>query len=100
MRYTAEMAAMLIYLNRTGFNGLFRLNSAGRFNVPAGRYRRPKICDADNIRRVAAALNEPSVTLMHADFDRLLLDAAAGDFIYIDPPYAPISKLSTRATTM
>lgn len=92
LRYTAEMAAMLIYLNRTGFNGLFRLNSAGRFNVPAGRYRRPKICDAENIRRVAAALNEPSVTLMHADFDRLLLDAAAGDFIYIDPPYAPISK--------
>ena len=92
MRYTAAMAAMLIYLNRTGFNGLFRLNAAGRFNVPAGRYSAPKICDADNIRRVAAALNEPSVTLMRADFDRMLMKAAAGDFIYIDPPYAPISQ--------
>jgi DNA adenine methylase len=92
LRYTAEMAAMLIYLNRTGFNGLFRLNAAGAFNVPAGRYRTPKICDPENIRRVAAALNRPSVTLMRADFDRMLEKASAGDFIYIDPPYAPLSR--------
>jgi DNA adenine methylase len=91
LRYTVEMAAMLIYLNRTGFNGLFRLNSAGRFNVPAGRYRRPKICDAENIQRVAAALSQPSVTLMRADFGKVLMKAEAGDFIYVDPPYAPIS---------
>jgi DNA adenine methylase len=92
LRYTAEMAAMLIYLNRTGFNGLFRLNATGAFNVPVGRYRTPKICDPENIRRVAAALNRPSVTLMRADFDRMLLEASPGDFIYLDPPYAPISR--------
>jgi DNA adenine methylase len=91
LRYTAGMAAMLIYLNRTGFNGLFRLNATGAFNVPAGRYRTPKICDPENIRRVAAALSRPSVTLMRADFDRVLTEAAAGDFFYIDPPYAPLS---------
>lgn len=91
LRYTADMAAMLIYLNRTGFNGLFRLNSAGKFNVPTGRYRRPKICDAENIRRVAAALSDPSVTLKHADFNSVL-EAKRGDFIYVDPPYAPISS--------
>jgi DNA adenine methylase len=94
LRYTPEMAAMLIYLNRTGFNGLFRLNAAGRFNVPAGRYRAPKICDAENIRCVAAALNDPLVRLMQADFEDMLQRAAAGDFIYIDPPYAPVSQTS------
>jgi DNA adenine methylase len=92
LRYTAEMAAMLIYLNRMGFNGLFRLNATGAFNVPAGRYQAPKICDPENIRRVAAALNRPSVKLMHADFDCMLSNASAGDFIYIDPPYAPLSR--------
>jgi len=92
LRYTADMAAMLIYLNRTGFNGLFRLNAAGAFNVPAGRYQAPRICDPNNIRRVAAALNRPSVTLMRADFDRMLSKASTGDFIYIDPPYAPLSR--------
>jgi DNA adenine methylase len=92
LRYTAEMAAMLIYLNRTGFNGLFRLNAAGAFNVPAGRYRAPKICDPENIRHVAEAFNRPSVRLMHADFECMLSKASAGDFIYIDPPYAPLSR--------
>ena len=92
LRYTPELAAMLIYLNRTGFNGLFRLNAAGRFNVPVGRYEKPRICDADNLRRVAATLNRPGVTLMCLTFDRVLDDARAGDFLYFDPPYAPVSR--------
>jgi len=91
LRYTPELAAMLIYLNRTGFNGLFRLNAAGGFNVPAGRYKNPRICDGENLRRVAAALNEPGVTLTCLTFDRVFDDAEAGDFVYFDPPYAPVS---------
>ncbi len=83
---------MFIYLNRTGYNGLFRLNSDGEFNVPAGRYTKPRICDAVNLRRVATALAEPGVTLGRARFDRTVDSAQAGDFLYFDPPYAPLSK--------
>ncbi len=59
-RYTPELAAMLIFLNRTGFNGLFRLNRRGGFNVPAGRYTDPRICDEPHIRAVGAALQQRS----------------------------------------
>jgi len=91
VRYTPLLAAMLIYLNRTGYNGLFRLNSSGEFNVPAGRYASPRICDADNIRNVAAALSQRHVSLACESFDAILQDARAGDFLYFDPPYAPLS---------
>lgn len=89
-RYTAALAAMLIYLNRTGFNGLFRLNAKGGFNVPIGRYKKPLICDADNLRAVAAALRR-RVVLRHAPFTSVIRSAHTGDFIYLDPPYAPLS---------
>jgi DNA adenine methylase len=92
VRYDAALAAMLIYLNRTGYNGLFRLNSDGEFNVPAGRYAKPRISDAVNLRRVATALAQPGVTLGRARFDRTVDSAQAGDFLYFDPPYAPLSK--------
>lgn len=91
-RYTAALAAMFIYLNRTGYNGLFRLNSDGGFNVPVGRYTKPRICDEVNVRCVAAALGSPRITLDRAPFDRTIESAAAGDFLYFDPPYAPLSK--------
>jgi DNA adenine methylase len=90
--YPAVLAAMLIYLNRTGYNGLYRLNARGEFNVPAGRYDAPRICDADNLRRVAAALRRPRLRLQAGTFDRVLSRARPGDFIYIDPPYAPLSS--------
>ena len=89
--YTADLAAMFIYLNRTGYNGLFRLNSSGLFNVPRGKYKNPRICDEDNLRRVSSILSELSVTIEHASFDAVLRSARAGDFIYFDPPYAPLS---------
>lgn len=89
--YPAALAAMLIYLNRTGYNGLYRLNAAGDFNVPAGRYEAPIICDAGNLRRVAAALRRPSLRVMLGTFDRVLAEAGRGDFVYADPPYAPVS---------
>lgn len=90
-RYSAELAAMFIYLNRTGYNGLFRLNRRGGFNVPAGRYANPKICDVDTLRAVHAALTRPGITIEHASFEHVAALARAGDFLYFDPPYAPLS---------
>lgn len=89
--YTPSLAAMLIYLNRTGYNGLFRLNADGEFNVPAGRYPKPNICDAENLLMVSAALRRRDVTLQHRGFDRVADDAGVGDFLYVDPPYAPLT---------
>ena len=96
-RYSTELAAMLIFLNRTGFNGLFRLNRLGEFNVPAGRYRDPRICDPDHIRAVAAVLRRRGVAIEHRGFEAALRDAGAGDFVYCDPPYAPLSRTSSFA---
>ena len=90
--YTPQLAAMLIYLNRTGFNGLFRLNSRGEFNVPAGRYDRPKIADRDKLARVAEALSASRLRLLWGSFESVLEIAAPGDFVYFDPPYAPLSR--------
>ena len=83
---------MLIYLNRTGYNGLFRLNSHGEFNVPAGRYGSVRICDPDNLRSLAAALGEPGISIEVEPFDRALASAGPADFVYLDPPYAPVSR--------
>jgi DNA adenine methylase len=93
-KYTPQLAAMLIFLNRTGFNGLFRLNSRGGFNVPHGRYAKPSICDEDNITAVAAALERSRTRVVGASFDAVLDYARAGDFVYFDPPYAPVSPTS------
>jgi DNA adenine methylase len=95
--YTAPLAAMLLYLNRTGFNGLFRLNRRGAYNVPVGRYVDPAICDPANIRAVARALGAAGVSLDCGPFDRTLARARRGDFIYCDPPYAPLSRTSSFA---
>ena len=95
--YTPDVAAMLIYLNRTGFNGLFRLNRSGGFNVPAGRYTNPTICDADHLRVVAAAFRRRSVSLEFAAFDATIGEATAGDYVYCDPPYAPLSATANFA---
>lgn len=89
--YTPALAAMLIYLNRTGYNGLFRVNASGTFNVPAGRHAAVRICDPDNLRRLSAAFRQPGVSLEVAPFDRALAGAGPGDFVYLDPPYAPVS---------
>lgn len=95
--YSPELAAMLIFLNRTGFNGLFRLNRRGGFNVPAGRYTEPKICDADHLWAVAAAFRRPKLSLELAGFETTVGEAGPGDFVYCDPPYAPLSKTASFA---
>jgi DNA adenine methylase len=92
IQYTPALAAMLIYLNRTGFNGLFRLNASGAFNVPAGRYERPKIVDREKLARVADALSRPGVRLQWGSFELTRDEANPGDFVYFDPPYAPLSR--------
>ena len=96
-RYTPELAAMLIFLNRTGFNGLFRLNRRGGFNVPAGRYTDPRICDEIHIHAVARALGQSRVSITLSPFDETLAGARRGDFVYCDPPYAPLSRTSSFA---
>jgi DNA adenine methylase len=84
-----ERAARIIYLNRTCFNGLYRENSKGLFNVPMGRYKDPRICDAANLRAAAAAL--AGAELHRRDFAEAGDAAQAGDFVYFDPPYHPLS---------
>jgi DNA adenine methylase len=89
--YTPALAAMLIFLNRTGFNGLFRLNARGAFNVPHGRNVNPRICDEDNLRAWRNVLGRPGVSLDVCPFERTLERAGGADFVYLDPPYAPLS---------
>jgi len=90
--YGADLAAMLIYLNRTGYNGLFRQNASGEYNVPPGRYDRPRILDRPLLSSVSAILSRPHVVVRRTPFDQVLPDARPGDFVYFDPPYAPLSK--------
>ena len=91
--YPSPLAAMVIYLNRTGFNGLFRLNRRGEFNVPAGRYANPRICDIPMLRASAGALSA-NVRLSVESFERVCVEAEPGDFLYLDPPYAPLNATS------
>ncbi|MDP2312087.1 MAG: DNA adenine methylase [Pseudomonadota bacterium] len=92
-RSDAEVAAWFIYLNRTGFNGLYRVNRNNRFNVPFGSYTNPTICDADVLRLASAALAD---TELHVeDFGMVLTRAEPGDFVYFDPPYVPLSATSS-----
>ena len=86
-------AARLIYLNRAGYNGLYRVNRSGQFNVPFGSYKNPKICDEDRLRSAAKALKKAKI--LHADFEKAIEGAEAGDAIYFDPPYVPMSKTAS-----
>jgi DNA adenine methylase len=87
-----ERAARLIYLNKTCYNGLYRENKKGEFNVPFGRYKNPKICDPDRLRKASQLLQQ--VTLREADFEVVVDQAGPGDFVYLDPPYVPLSATS------
>ena len=92
--YTPLLAAWFIYLNKTAFNGLFRLNRAGRFNAPYGGYVRPRILDEDNLRRLAALLRANAVRLRQQSFEESLAGIPPDDFVYLDPPYSPVSKVA------
>jgi DNA adenine methylase len=85
----AARAAAFLYMNKTCYNGLWRVNKRGEFNVPAGRYVNPGIVDEDGLRAASVALRDADVQAR--PFDRVLDEAEAGDFVYFDPPYDPIS---------
>ncbi|MEZ4267440.1 MAG: DNA adenine methylase [Myxococcota bacterium] len=84
-----QRASRTIYLNRTCFNGLYRVNRRGQFNVPMGRYQDPVICQPERLRAVSALL--ASTDIRQADFSWVLDEARPGDFVYFDPPYQPLS---------
>lgn len=87
-----KLVAQLIYLNHTCFNGLYRVNQSGEFNVPIGSYRNPTISDEENLRKVSKILQD--VELMCGDFENILPLVNSNDFVYFDPPYHPINKTS------
>lgn len=82
-----ERAARMIFLNRTCYNGLYRVNSKGEFNTPLGRYLNPTICDETNIKEVHDFLNENEITIRNQSYEEVLIDCGDKDLIYIDPPY-------------
>ncbi len=88
-----KRAARLIFLNATCFNGLYRVNRAGRFNVPFGKYAAPLICNEPNLRACSTVLMD--ITIHQEPFERVLDHAVAADFVYFDPPYLPISATSS-----
>ena len=92
---STERAARLIYLNKTCYNGLFRVNSQGQFNVQFGNYKNPVIADSAVIYAVSRYLNKANVTFRNGDFSEAVKDAIEGDFVYFDPPYDPVSDTSS-----
>ena len=88
-----ERAARLIYLNKTCFNGLYRVNMQGQFNTPYGKYTNPNICDSVNLKLASDYLKD--TTIIHGDYKQVLINnAQPGDLIFLDPPYVPISEYS------
>jgi DNA adenine methylase len=86
----AEQAARMIFLNKTCFNGLYRVNKKGQFNVPFGRYKNPKILDEENLLAVSNTLRK--VKILHRSFEQVTDEAKKGDFVYFDPPYVPLTN--------
>jgi len=87
-----EKAARFIALNKTCFNGLYRVNKKGEFNVPIGDYKDPLICDKTNLEKINKALSK--ATVFAADYSNVTGNAKQGDFVYLDPPYDPVSSTS------
>ena len=89
-----ERAARVIYLNKTCYNGLYRVNSIGEFNSPFGRYKNPNIVNEIGLRAVRQYFNEADITFANGDFESSLRNIKKGSVVYFDPPYAPISSTS------
>jgi len=88
-----ERTSRLLFLNRTCFNGLYRVNSKGKFNVPLGKYSNPNIVNEGNLRAVSSILQSGKVSIRCRDFEAAVLrDAKQGDLVYFDPPYHPVSE--------
>lgn len=89
-----ERASRIIYLNKTCYNGLYRVNSAGEFNSPFGKYKNPNIINEPVIRAVSKYLNSANIKIFNKDYQEILKDIPGNSFVYLDPPYHPISKSS------
>ncbi len=94
-----EIAARLLFLNKTCFNGLYRVNGRGQFNVPMGSYQNPDIVREKNLRKMSHFLNSCNCSFQAADFETALDYVEPGSFVYLDPPYQPISKNSFTTYT-
>lgn len=90
-----QRAARIIYLNKTGYNGLFRVNSRGQLNVPYGRYKNPDIVQESAICALSLYLNDNEIEILSGDYKKALTDLPTGAFVYLDPPYMPISETSS-----
>ena len=90
-RSEIEKTSRLLFLNRTCFNGLYRVNSKGKFNVPLGKYTNPNIVNEENLRSVSSIFQSSKVNIKCRDFEAVLRDAKKGDLVYFDPPYQPVS---------
>lgn len=88
-----ERASRFIYLNRTCFNGMYRVNSQGQFNVPFGHYKNPRIIDENNLLNCSELLKNTEIKC--ADFSEILTKVKKGDLVYFDPPYVPLSETSS-----
>lgn len=89
-----KKASRVIYLNKTCYNGLYRVNNSGEFNSPFGRYKNPNIVNETTIRAVSKYLNTNNITILNGDFETALKGIKKGDFVYFDPPYHPVSSSS------
>lgn len=89
-----ERAARILYLNKTCYNGLYRVNSMGEFNSPFGSYKNPNIVNEITLKAVSKYFNDSNIKFLNGDFEEVVKTAKKGDFVYFDPPYAPISKTS------
>ena len=89
-----QRAARIIYLNKTCYNGLFRVNNAGEFNTPFGHYKNPNIVNAPTLKAVSAYFQKAQLTFSSVDYAEVLANVAKGTFVYLDPPYRPISETS------
>lgn len=87
-----EKASRIVYLNKTCFNGLFRVNKAGEFNSPFGKYKNPNIVDEVTLRAVSKYFNKVDIKILNDDFESSLKGIRKGSFVYLDPPYDPISS--------
>ena len=88
-----ERASRFIYLNRTCFNGMYRVNSQGQFNVPFGHYKKPRIIDKNNLLNCSELLKKTEIKC--ADFSEILTKVKKGDLVYFDPPYVPLNETSS-----
>ncbi|PTD31238.1 DNA adenine methylase [Mycoplasma leachii] len=88
-------AARIIYLNKTCYNGLFRVNKAGQFNTPYGRYKKPNIFDLNNILEMSRYFNDNNIQIINKSYEEVLKNLKKGDFVYLDPPYMPLSSSSS-----